>query len=286
MPRTSPVAGERTAAGLLGIVVTQASFLVALMYFLGALYLTAYYHYFRLDSFSLGFGFAEVALQSLNLVSAPVAIVGTLAVLAARHLASRQDADEDADRGRLARAVERPLRAVARAHRYVVGTGLVLLLLWSYLAPQQWIAPLLLGVGVFLGQTPWAREGAAPPATLWGKAVPVFAAGLLVMWSLSLATSELGEQEARQAGDHLTRRTAVVVLSADRLSLAGPGLRVTDLGAKVHFRYRYTGLRRLIDRNGSYYLLPLGWNPGTGTTYVIQDDDGIRIELMPGTQQR
>ncbi|MFI1160291.1 hypothetical protein [Streptomyces sioyaensis] len=52
----------------------QASFLVAVMYFLGAVYLTAFYRYFRLDAFSLGFGFAELAMQSLNLLTASAAI--------------------------------------------------------------------------------------------------------------------------------------------------------------------------------------------------------------------
>lgn len=273
---------ERTAVGLLGIVVTQASFLVAIMYYLGAVYLTAFYHYFRLDSFSLGFGFAETAIQSLNVVTAPAGIVCTLMVLAVRHLATREETE---DQGRLAREAERALRAVAGAHLYIVGVGLLLLLLISRLAPYEWTAPLLLAVGVYLGQTPWASGGAAPPPKLWSKAVPAFTAGLLMMWALTLATGELGKREAGQTTANLVRRTSAVILSTDRLSLGGPGVQVTDLGAKWHYRYRYTGLRRLIERNGRYYLLPVGWNSRTDATYIIQDSDSLRVELLPGTQQ-
>ncbi|MGW2411368.1 hypothetical protein ACWCV5_04160 [Streptomyces tubercidicus] len=303
-PATSspPAGGERTAAGLLGIVVAQASFLVAIMYFLGAVYMTAFYSYFRLDAFNLGLGFAEMAMQSLNVVTAPTAIVCVLAVLIARHLATasapttQSDTDEDG-RERLIRTLESALRAVARAHLYIVGSGLALLLLWPWLGAFRWTAPLLLGFGVALGQSSWARSrsratdggaavpSAAAPSGTWSRAVPVFTAGLLVMWGLSLATGALGEREARRAAVNLVRHPAVVLLSTDRLSLAGPGLEVKDLGAKAHYRYRYTGLRRLIERNGRYYLLPLGWTYRTGPTYVIQDGGDLRVELLPGTQQ-
>ncbi|WP_407285370.1 hypothetical protein [Streptomyces sp. BP-8] len=330
--RSTPAGEERTATSLLGSVIAQASFLVAVMYFLGAIYMTAYYSYFRVDSFSLGFGFAEMAIQSLNVVTAPLAIVSVLAVLALRHLATTPafdlTAQSDTDQTHLEcliRTLQRALRAVARAHLYIVGAGLVLLLLWFWLGEFRWTAPILLGVGVLLGQSPWVHNQAASGGTavpsdadvgtavrpdsdsgttapsstdgsttmpqpdavlpgMWGRAVPVFTAGLLVMWGLSLGTAGLGEREARQAAANLVRRPAVVLLSADRISLAGPGVEVSDLGAKVHYRYRYTGLRRLIERNGRYYLLPLGWNHQTGPTYVIHESDDLRVELFPGIQ--
>ncbi|MGW2404399.1 hypothetical protein ACWCXK_07715 [Streptomyces sp. NPDC001739] len=296
---SAPAGEERTAAGLLGIVVAQASFLVAIMYFLGAVYMTAYYSYFRLDAFSLGLGFAEMAMQSLNVVTVPTAIVCVLIVLIARHLATvpapttQSDTDEGGQE-RLTRTLESALRAVARAHLYIVGCGVALLLLWPWLGAFRWTAPLLLAVGVLLGQSRWAQsrtvdgDAVAPSAALsrtWSRAVPIFTAGLLVMWGLSLAVSALGEQEARQTGANLVRHPAVVLLSTDRLGLAGPGLQVEDLGAKVHYRYRYTGLRRLIERNGRYYLLPLSWTYRTGPTYVIQDGGDLRVELFPGTQE-
>ncbi|GFE11959.1 hypothetical protein Sgleb_00060 [Streptomyces glebosus] len=262
------------------MVTAQTSFLVAVMYYLGAVYMTSYYRYFRLDAFSLGFSFAELSIQSLSVVTVPVAISLTVTVLVARHLATRGTASVQ---GRAALVMERWARGVARAHLWFVLAGLLLLPWWSLIQPYGWTAPLLMGFGIFLGQTSWS--GAAPAsATLWSKAVPVFSAGLLVMWAFSLATDQMGEQEAGQVADNLVRRTAVVVLSTDRLSLAGPGVNVEDLGAKAHYRYRYTGLRRLIERNGRYYLLPLGWSHSVGTTYVVQEGNDVRIDLMPGMQ--
>lgn len=270
-----------TATGLLGAVAAQASFLVAIMYFLGALYLTAYYQYFRLDAFSLGFGFAELSMQSLNLVKPPLAVALALVVLAASRLAA---GDEFAGRNRATALIDRVLRGVARAHPLIVSAGLVLLLLWRRIDPYEWTAPLLLGVGLLLGRFPGARAAPAPGG-LWSRALPAFVACLSLMWAASLATTRLGEQEARTAADHVLRRTAVVVLSTERLSLAGPGVVVEDLGEDAHYRYRYSGLRRLIERSGRYYLLPVGWTARTGSTYVLQDSGDVRVELMPGTQR-
>lgn len=291
----------RTASSLLSIVVAQASFVVAIMYFLGAVYLVAFYGYFRLDAFSLGFGFAEIAMQSLNVATAPVAFVCVLALLVIRQLAAahavrvaQPDTDEG-DRRPVVGTLEGALRILTRVHLLVVASGLALLLMWSSLGSFKWTAPLLLGVGILLGQSTWRRRfdaqrdtarGAATVAfRTWSQGVPVFAAGLLAMWALSLATGELGKQEARQSAANLVRRPAVVLLSTDRLSLAGPGLEVTDLGAENRFRYRYTGLRRLIERNSRYYLVPLGWTHQTGPTYVIKDGGHLRIEIYPGTRE-
>ena len=34
-----------------------------------------------------------------------------------------------------------------------------------------------------------------------------------------------------------------------------------DLGSTYRYQYEYQGLRLLISRSGTYYLLPAGWTP-------------------------
>jgi hypothetical protein len=46
--------------------------------------------------------------------------------------------------------------------------------------------------------------------------------------------------------------------------------------------YEYTGLRLLMDRGGTYYLLPVGWSPGADDTITIDDSDTIRVVLYSG----
>ncbi|MFI9831779.1 hypothetical protein ACIHIX_29325 [Streptomyces sp. NPDC051913] len=65
-----------------------------------------------------------------------------------------------------------------------------------------------------------------------------------------------------------------------------PGPRYEDLGEGVHYRYRYTGLRVLLERDHRYYLLRVGWDHDTDPTYVVEDDDTVRIELRPGVLPR
>ena len=36
----------------------------------------------------------------------------------------------------------------------------------------------------------------------------------------------------------------------------------------------------LITRAGIYYLLPVDWSPGLNETYVLDEADQIRIELL------
>jgi len=39
-------------------------------------------------------------------------------------------------------------------------------------------------------------------------------------------------------------------------------------------------LRLLLQRSGTYYLLPVGWSPAYDYTYVLNQTDPIRVELM------
>ncbi len=70
--------------------------------------------------------------------------------------------------------------------------------------------------------------------------------------------------------------------SIQRLALSGPGVTVQNLGGAFRYHYRYEGLHLLFTRSGTYYLLPVRWNPQLALTYILDDSDQIRIELYPG----
>ncbi|MGP3637352.1 hypothetical protein ACTU45_29080, partial [Streptomyces sp. 24-1644] len=63
-----------------------------------------------------------------------------------------------------------------------------------------------------------------------------------------------------------------------------PDLHFDDLGANVHLRYRYTGLRLITAREGRYCAVPIGWRAKTDHVYVIREADDVRIEFTPGVQ--
>ncbi|GHA72564.1 hypothetical protein GCM10010372_84070 [Streptomyces tauricus] len=183
----------------------------------------------------------------------------------------------------LTRRVRRAGRAVARAYLAFVAAGIGLMLVWRTIQPFAWAAPLLVACGLILGQTSAAAPAVARPRRMWDRALPMAGAALFLMWVVALSAGQLGRQDAERLVEHV----AILVHSTKPLSITGPpGLVIEDLGEGLHYRYRYSGLRLLVERDHRYYLLPLGWNHDTDPTYVIDDDETIRIGLRPGTQPR
>ncbi|MET8677966.1 hypothetical protein ABZW18_10325 [Streptomyces sp. NPDC004647] len=258
-----------------------SSFFAALMFYAGAMYASAYYAYFRVQAFSLGFSFFELVLQSLRLITMPVLITMALAVLAPKlpELLASLGVPR-----RPVLLAQRAGRTLAGLHPLIVLAGICLMALWPYIQPYRWAAPVLVASGLLLGQTRAAQQPPRPSSG-WRSGLPIAIAGLFLIWAVALAAGQQGRQEAEKTADLLVRRTAVVLLSTERLAMSGPsGLRSEDLGEGQHYRYRYSGLRLLVERDKRYYLLPLGWQYRTDSTYVIEDDDSIRVELYPGTQ--
>jgi hypothetical protein len=249
----------------------------------GYIYINSYFGYFHLDSFAVGFSPFELIVRSLRLATLPAFVVlaiilltpGILRLLTALHVSERY-----------VRRARRAGRAVARAHIAIAAAGVVLMLLWRWIQPFGWTAPLLVAVGLLLGRMPAATPTDAPHGPTWERAASLLVAALFLIWGVALVARQLGQQDAKHDSDQLVRRAAVVVLSTERLSMASPGLVVDDLGRDFHYRYRYSGLRLLIERDHRYYLVPLGWRKDIDPTFTIQDDDSIRIELRPGTRPR
>jgi len=72
------------------------------------------------------------------------------------------------------------------------------------------------------------------------------------------------------------------VYSTQRLALSGPGVTAQQLQPGFLYHYEYQGLRLLTIRAGTYYLLPVAWNPRQDLTYVFNESDQIRIVLFSG----
>ncbi|GGS63388.1 hypothetical protein GCM10010270_38070 [Streptomyces violaceus] len=246
------------------------------MFYAGAMFNNAFYSYFRLQSFSLGMSFTEIALKSLQLITMPVLAAMTLAVIVPRlpQLLASLGLSEQ-----ITRSAQQAGREVARRHLLLVLAGICLMAFWPYIQSYGWTAPVIVAFGLLLGL--FAPGDQRP----WQRGASLMMAALLLVWASGMAASQQGREAAERTADHLVSRTAVVVLSTDRLSMSGnPGPLVEDLGKGQHYRYRYSQLRLLVQRDQRYYVLPLGWRHRTDPTYIVVDDDSVRIELYPGTQ--
>ncbi|KOT92105.1 hypothetical protein ADK86_21380 [Streptomyces sp. NRRL F-5755] len=262
-------------------VLGAGSLVGGLMFYAGVMHSSAYFGYFHVRASVLGFGFPQMIIWSLRLVTLPVLVCLALLALGPRLpellVALRIPS-------RVTLRVRRAGRAVARQYALFVVAGVGLMLLWQHIQPYGWAAPLLVAAGLVLSQS-GAANPARPARGLWRRGLPAAAAGLFLVWAIALVAGQLGRQDARAAAAHLVRRPAVVVLSTERLSLTGPGLTAETLPG-MHYRYRYTGLRLILERDRRYYVLPVGWRHRTDPTFVIEDDDSILIQIMPGTQPR
>ncbi|MET9431392.1 hypothetical protein [Streptomyces sp. NPDC003036] len=270
---------------LINIVVAQASFVAALMFYVGVIYTSAYYGHFHLSPFSLGLGFAEYVLQSLHLMTFPV-LVSAVVLLIALAIGGRRP--RQALPGGVVRGASHGTSVLARYYWVLVVAGLLLLVgwwQWQLLLPYRWAGPFVIGVGLLLGAA--RQTDVDQPRRLRDIAVPVFAAMLFLLWSVTLAAGQIGERNARHDARHVDERTGVMVFSSHSLGIwsRSPGLRHQVLGEHVHLRHRYEGLRLIVAREGRYYTVPVGWNATTDSVYVIREGDGVRVELTPGVHE-
>ncbi|MEU4488891.1 hypothetical protein AB0H94_29105 [Streptomyces purpurascens] len=266
------------ATAILKLVVAEASFIAALMFYVGLIYTNRYYRNFHLSPSSLGFGFSEYVVESLQVLSRPVlsTVVALLLLTSAPHFVRRLPLTS-----RLRRRAAAMWGAVAGQYWLVVAVGFVLFLLWRI--EPYWAAPATVAAGLLMGQSRAALRGRGQG--LLERAVPLFAAMAFLLLAITLLAAQLGDREAKQAARHVVRWPGVVLFSTERLSLTGPpGLKADDLGPGTHLRYRYTGLRLLIERSGHYYVVPVGWNAATDSVYIFRENDTTRVELTPGVR--
>ncbi|MFI0469241.1 hypothetical protein ACH347_34645 [Saccharopolyspora sp. 5N102] len=269
----------------LKLVAAEASLLAALMFYFGAIYTGRYYAYFQLSPLDIGLSFTDFVLQSTRVLTEEVAWPLIFALVAISIPASLRTLPSTR---RLWSGISSAWAALARYNLALVAVGLAIFAAWiagwEAIYPYVPLAFALIAAGLLLGQSRAAQRGARPRNFL-GKGIPVLIAVFFLVWGISLFAAREGTRKAVYDAQHIEERTAVVVFSTQRLSLQGPGVEQKDLGEKTDLRYRYTGLRLLAARNGRYFVVPLGWNPNTSSTFVFRETDDTRIELRPGVRR-
>ncbi|WTW98514.1 hypothetical protein OG216_36560 [Streptomycetaceae bacterium NBC_01309] len=255
-----------------------ASLAAAYLLYAGLVYSNAYYSYFRVDLLAFGFNPSEFVIRSLRLVDWPVVSTLVLVTVAAHS-------------GELLRRV--PLPATTRRtwarltdsmkywHPLVPLAGLVGLLYWDKFRPNQWIVPAVLGVGLLLGEFTSRRAESPPPPITAGRRARLLVVALCLLWAVAESAHQTGINDARTTEAALDSRPEVHVLSVEPMHFsAGQGIVVEGpFGDDAHFKYRYTGLRLVIQRSGSYYVVPALWRHDTGITYEIRPSDSVQVTI-------
>lgn len=159
------------------------------------------------------------------------------------------------------------------------------------------LGPGLLAYGAWVGwQVVRRRAGEASDSRLvsWHGSAPMrqvrrvaLAAigGLLVaglFWAANSFAWAFGSGRAYEDAAHLGEQPEVVIDTQERLIGAPPGVIETPIpGAESEgFRYRYGGLRLLIEADGRLYLVPAPWTADS-KTLVVPYDEKVRVQLIP-----
>lgn len=125
----------------------------------------------------------------------------------------------------------------------------------------------------------WSSPQVAPYSR--ERALILLALGLIgILWAVSLHAYQVGAETATRAAADLPNQPAIVLYSAERIAIDGPGVNVTEIaqsGSKYH--YQYSGLRLLTRSASTYLLLPRYWQRGRDRVFVIRDDGSIRIDV-------
>jgi hypothetical protein len=107
------------------------------------------------------------------------------------------------------------------------------------------------------------------------------ALGLIAgIWTLTLYGDRLGTRYATSLDANLAIAPEVIVYSTDRIALHGPGVSVAEIvqpGTKYH--YQYAGLRFLAHPPDHFLLLPSKWRKGRDRTFLLRDNDSVRIDI-------
>jgi hypothetical protein len=282
----------KTAGAVLG----STTVLTGLLFYFGRLHITGFYRYLRVNFTVLDFTANDYLIRSADGLFVPVtavAVLGLLALAAHRQLTERTPAPT---RERL---VRRLAPACAATGGFLVLVALVELFTgWSPVAALPWAGGvalagggLLLAYAVVLARTGRPRD---VPARRTSPTIALAEGGLVLLlvtiglfWAVGNYAIEVGEGRARETVAGLPRAADAVLYTERSLRLAVAG--VTEVGcedAEAAFRFRYDGLKLVLQSGNQYLLLPVGWTRANGTAVLVPRGDSVRIEFAPPGQQR
>lgn len=289
---------------LVGSVVAPATLVTAILFYFGYVSSRAQYLYFGIDVDLLGFSTQDFVMRSPQPLLVPmlaVLVLGAVLVLLDTALRRRMSATGPGDGRRWA-------RALTASGGIVLAIGVVLLV--AYPALGDWalyplVTPLVIGAGAALASygLAWrrrhpARDGSsgAEPAAEPGDPART-AITLLVLtvvaslfWTTATVAEWSGRARAKDLAADLTALPAVVLDTTQRLETGDPVIIESALpsGEPGGYRYRYRGLRLLVEGDGTLFLVPEQWTARGSTLVTPLDEVRVRFRFVndpPGAAQ-
>ncbi|HWM06681.1 MAG TPA: hypothetical protein VNP92_30455 [Actinophytocola sp.] len=142
-------------------------------------------------------------------------------------------------------------------------------------------------IGVVLLVLAWRRwNSAAGPITRGVAVVESVITFLLVsiglFWAVGDYSASVGDRRGYETEARIPAMPSVVVYSALGLNLAGDGVRETQCTQpEAAYKYRYDGLKLLLQSGGQYVFLPATWRTTSGSAFVVPRTDSLLLEFGP-----
>lgn len=276
-----------------GSIIAPVTAITALLFYFGYVSSRAQYDYFGVDVDLVGLTTQDYVMRSPQPLLVPLLVLTlTCALLLGLHTLVRRQLTDHQLR-RLAR------RTVVVGLAFVV-VGLVLLFLYPWLGRGDYyplITPLVLVIGGSLSG--WGlgqiRRQDAVTATEAGKGrrkVDALDAAVVLVWiavaaGVFWATATIAEWSGRGLGMEQARNLrdlpSVVLDTKERMFLPAE-MQATEVllqppGDEQSFRYRYWGLRLLVEGDEAMFLVANDWN-AANWTLLVPVDDNIRVRFQ------
>ncbi|MBV9143371.1 MAG: hypothetical protein JO115_21050 [Pseudonocardiales bacterium] len=280
---------------IVGAVVSPATLLLALMYYVGRLEFAGFFSYFGADVTVLNPTVQDYLSNSVDGMIPPLIATAGAGLLA---LWVHQLLFRGLPEG-TRRIVVRALAPAAAIAGFVLVSLAIADLVLGTVFPAAFLEGrgLSLSIGVLLlayaarlvrlliaqrrpTQVPQRPPGAVAVAE-WGAVFILVSVGLF--WAAGSYAIGVGMTRAQELESLLPSRPDVVVYSEKRLSLQAPGVReVTCQYPDAAYRFRYDSLKLVPMPSGDQYLLlPAGWTHTNGAVIVLRRSDSLRLEFSP-----
>ncbi|QEU93191.1 hypothetical protein CP970_21710 [Streptomyces kanamyceticus] len=304
---------------IVGTIIAPTSMATALLYYFGWHHAYWFFDYFGVNSTVLGFSTADYLMRSLDALYVPLTVTAGASLLAFwGHDLLRRRLTAGHEIRLLRRAL--PIMTGVGALLTLGGFWSVLSRTF-FLRHILVAAPLSLAFGVLLLAytlhlwrtlpNPPPDEGTSdpendtelsppPPATPappeptpappprppaaalaeWG--VVLVLVGLGLFWAANDYAAAVGETRAREFAADLPTYPYAIVYSADSLSLTAPGVRETRCrDPKAAYRFRYDGLKLMLQSGNQYVLVPELWSRAGGVAVLLPRSSSVRLEFAP-----
>ncbi|MFE1645146.1 hypothetical protein ACFM35_06195 [Microbacterium sp. P01] len=274
--------------GFLGNFVAPATLVAGLLFYFGYVSSRAYFSYFGIDVDLLRLSNQGFVMRSPGALLLPAIVVLSLsALLVLGHRVLRRWTSSSGERARSVAVVFGAVGAV------LLFTGLVFAGMYGALRSwdaSSFLTPLLLtaGAGFCAYAAAMSRSSRAERGGLGVVVLFVLVVAAGAFWTTATVAQSWGLGEARSQAADLSSLPAVVLDTRERLAPGNADITVQSLdeaSAPVDaesgtqtYRYRYYGLRLLVEGGGRLYLVPDRWS-ADASTLVIPFDDSVRLRF-------